>query len=66
MRIALATEVHAPKIDGISNRLAHTVRELTALGAEAAVLYDLYCAHGNAAKDFSGIIRFVRGTEMEA
>jgi 3-hydroxyisobutyrate dehydrogenase len=37
----------------------------TPLGAEAAALYDLYCAHGNAAKDFSGIIRFVRGTEMD-
>jgi len=37
----------------------------TPIGAEAAALYDLYCAHGNGAKDFSSIIRFVRGTEME-
>jgi 3-hydroxyisobutyrate dehydrogenase len=37
----------------------------TPLGAEAAALYDLFCAHGNAAKDFSGIIHFVRGTEMD-
>jgi 3-hydroxyisobutyrate dehydrogenase len=36
----------------------------TPLGAEAAALYGLYCAHGNAGTDFSGIIRFVRGTEM--
>jgi glycosyltransferase involved in cell wall biosynthesis len=38
MRIALATEVHAPKIDGISNRVAHTVRELTALGHEVLTI----------------------------
>jgi 3-hydroxyisobutyrate dehydrogenase len=36
----------------------------TPLGAEAAALYGLYCAHGHAAQDFSGVIRFVRGTEM--
>jgi 3-hydroxyisobutyrate dehydrogenase len=33
----------------------------TPLGAEAAALYGLYCGHGNAAKDFSGVIRFLRG-----
>ena len=33
----------------------------TPLGAEAAVLYGLYCGHGNGAKDFSGIIKFLRG-----
>jgi 3-hydroxyisobutyrate dehydrogenase len=37
----------------------------TPLGAEAAALYALFCAHGHAAQDFSGVIRFVRGTEME-
>jgi 3-hydroxyisobutyrate dehydrogenase len=36
----------------------------TPLGAEAAALYGLFCAHGHAAQDFSGVIRFVRGTEM--
>lgn len=41
MRIALATEVHAPKIDGISNRLTHTVRELTALGHEVLTIAPL-------------------------
>ncbi len=38
MRIALATEVHAPKIDGISSRLSHTVRELVALGHEVLTI----------------------------
>src|SRR5215204_5544292 len=33
----------------------------TPLGAEAAALYGLYAAHGEAARDFSGIIRFLRG-----
>jgi 3-hydroxyisobutyrate dehydrogenase len=33
----------------------------TPLGAEAAALYNLYCAHGHAGRDFSGIIRFLRG-----
>jgi 3-hydroxyisobutyrate dehydrogenase len=34
----------------------------TPLGAEAAALYGLYAAHGEAARDFSGIIKFLRGT----
>ena len=33
----------------------------TPLGAQAAALYGLYVGHGNAAEDFSGIIRFLRG-----
>jgi 3-hydroxyisobutyrate dehydrogenase len=33
----------------------------TPLGAEAAALYGLYAAHGEDARDFSGIIRFLRG-----
>jgi 3-hydroxyisobutyrate dehydrogenase len=33
----------------------------TPLGAEAAALYGLYCAHGQAGRDFSGIIKFLRG-----
>lgn len=33
----------------------------TPLGAEAAALYGLYCSHGEAGRDFSGIIRFLRG-----
>jgi glycosyltransferase involved in cell wall biosynthesis len=38
MRIAIATEVHPPKIDGISNRLTHTIRELAALGHEVLTI----------------------------
>ena len=33
----------------------------TPLGAQAAALYDNYAASGEAARDFSGIIRFLRG-----
>ena len=33
----------------------------TPMGAEAAALYRLYAGQGNAVKDFSGIINFVRG-----
>ena len=33
----------------------------TPLGAEAAALYRLYVGQGEAAKDFSGIIKFLRG-----
>ncbi len=33
----------------------------TPLGAEAASLYGLYVAHGYAGRDFSGIVRFLRG-----
>ncbi len=33
----------------------------TPLGAEAAQLYQLYVANGNAGVDFSGIIEFIRG-----
>jgi 3-hydroxyisobutyrate dehydrogenase len=34
----------------------------TPLGAEAASLYGLYVGHGHAGRDFSGIIRFLRGS----
>jgi 3-hydroxyisobutyrate dehydrogenase len=33
----------------------------TPLGAEAAALYGLYASHGESARDFSGIIQFLRG-----
>ena len=33
----------------------------TPLGAQAAALYRLYAGQGEASKDFSGIINFVRG-----
>jgi 3-hydroxyisobutyrate dehydrogenase len=34
----------------------------TPLGAEAATIYELYCRHGGGGRDFSGIIRFLRGS----
>lgn len=40
---------------------ARAANVATPLGAEAAALYGLYAAHGEAARDFSGIIRFLRG-----
>jgi 3-hydroxyisobutyrate dehydrogenase len=40
---------------------ARSAGAATPLGAEAAALYGLYAAHGEAARDFSGIIRFLRG-----
>jgi len=33
----------------------------TPLGAEAAALYGLFVGNGHGARDFSGIIRFLRG-----
>jgi 3-hydroxyisobutyrate dehydrogenase len=40
---------------------ARSAGAATPLGAEAAALYGLYCGHGNAGRDFSGIIRFLNG-----
>jgi 3-hydroxyisobutyrate dehydrogenase len=40
---------------------ARTVDASTPLGAEAASLYGLFVGQGHAARDFSGIIRFLRG-----
>jgi len=40
---------------------ARTSGATTPLGAEAAALYGLCVGHGHGAKDFSGIIRFLRG-----
>jgi hypothetical protein len=31
------------------------------MGAQAAALYENYCGRGEAGKDFSGIIRMLRG-----
>ncbi len=38
MRIAILTEVFLPKVDGITNRLRNTIRELRAQGHEVLVL----------------------------
>jgi 3-hydroxyisobutyrate dehydrogenase len=40
---------------------ARSAGAATPLGAEAAALYGLYAAHGQGARDFSGIIQFLRG-----
>jgi len=44
----------------LSQDAAKTAGAKTELGAAAANLYSRYCQSGEAAKDFSGIIRFVR------
>ena len=40
---------------------ARQTQAVTPLGASAAELYGLFAGHGHAAKDFSAIIRFLRG-----
>jgi 3-hydroxyisobutyrate dehydrogenase len=40
---------------------ANSAHVATPLGAEAAALYRLYVGQGQAAKDFSGIVNFIRG-----
>jgi 3-hydroxyisobutyrate dehydrogenase len=46
----------------LSQEAAASVGAVTPLGAEAAQLYALFAAAGNGSEDFSGIIRFLRGT----
>ncbi len=45
----------------LAQEAAQAAGAVTPLGAEAAQLYALYGAQGNAGADFSGIIRFLRG-----
>jgi len=45
----------------LSQEAAQAGGAATRLGADAAAIYDRYVGSGNAGKDFSGIIRFVRG-----
>ena len=45
---------------------AKTVGATAPMGAGAAALYGLYVEQGNAATDFSGIIRLLRGTKSTA
>ena len=40
---------------------ARSAGATTPLGAEAAALYSLFVANGHGTRDFSGIIRFLRG-----
>jgi 3-hydroxyisobutyrate dehydrogenase len=46
----------------LAQEAARTAGATTPLGAEAAALYGLFVAHGHAGLDFSGIIRFLRGS----
>src|ERR1700736_6221533 len=45
----------------LAQEAARTAGATTPLGAEAAALFGLFVAHGHAALDFSGIIKFLRG-----
>jgi 3-hydroxyisobutyrate dehydrogenase len=45
----------------LAQEAARAANVATPLGAEAAALYGLHAAHGKAAEDFSGIVRFLRG-----
>jgi 3-hydroxyisobutyrate dehydrogenase len=44
----------------LAQEAARTGGASTRLGAEAAALYERYVGSGNAGKDFSGIVQFVR------
>jgi len=46
----------------LAQEAARTAGATTPMGAEAAALYGLFVGNGNGALDFSGIIRFLRGT----
>jgi 3-hydroxyisobutyrate dehydrogenase len=45
----------------LSQDAAKTSGTKTELGADAARIYSQYVASGEASRDFSGIIRFIRG-----
>ena len=45
----------------LAQEAAQAAGAVTPLGAEAAQLYALYAAMGNADRDFSGIVEFLRG-----
>ncbi len=44
----------------LSQEAARSAGSPTPLGAEAAALFNLFCAQGNGGKDFSGIIEMIR------
>ena len=50
----------------LAQEAARGAQAVTPLGAAAAELYGLYTGHGHAAEDFSGIIRFLRGSSAPA
>jgi len=45
----------------LAQEAANAAGVATPMGAEAAALFRLYAGQGNAVKDFSGIINFLRG-----
>jgi 3-hydroxyisobutyrate dehydrogenase len=45
----------------LSQDAAAAAGAATPMGAQAAALYENYCGRGEAGKDFSGIIRMLRG-----
>ena len=47
----------------LAQDVASSAGQSTPLGAEAAQLFRLFCDHGNAGRDFSGIIEFLRGAK---
>lgn len=46
----------------LAQHAAQAAKVATSLGARAAALYALHAKQGNGAEDFSGIVRFLRGT----
>src|SRR6476469_1410657 len=46
----------------LSQDAAAAAGAATPMGAQASALYETYCGRGEAGKDFSGIIRMLRGT----
>ena len=46
----------------LAQEAANSAGAATPLGAEAAALYSLFCNTGGEAQDFSGIVKFLRGT----
>ncbi|MES0879426.1 3-hydroxyisobutyrate dehydrogenase [Roseibium sp. SCP14] len=46
----------------LAQEAAHSSGAATPLGAEAAALYSLFCNSGGEGQDFSGIIKFLRGS----
>ncbi len=46
----------------LAQEAANSAGAATPLGAEAASLYALFCNSGGEAKDFSGIVKFLRGS----
>jgi 3-hydroxyisobutyrate dehydrogenase len=46
----------------LAQEAARAAGAATPMGAEAAAIYERYCGQGESGKDFSGIIRLLRGS----